>query len=71
MSDTEELATRVTLGILERTAAARELRELGINPSPADTEAWLRMTGRQRDSAAVSWAVYQGSGLFGNPGNPD
>jgi hypothetical protein len=65
--ETEELAAEVLASAAEWHAASGELRQLGINPSPADTEAWLAMTPRQRDKAAMSWTIYRARWLFDIP----
>jgi len=64
VTDSDELAAEVLTGALERVVAARELREMGITPDPASTEAWLAMSNRQREKAALNWAIYQASGFF-------
>lgn len=43
--------------ITKRAFAARELADLGINASPADVEAYLALTPRQRQQADERWLV--------------
>jgi hypothetical protein len=45
----------------ERVAAARELREALIEPSPADVEAWLASTPRQKRHLMELWAAFNAS----------
>jgi hypothetical protein len=43
--------------ISRRALAARQLNDMGIDPSPADIESWLAMTPRQRQEASDHWLV--------------
>ncbi len=50
--------TNLTDEITRRAFAARELSDMGINPSPADIEWYLAMTPRQRQEASDRWAIH-------------
>lgn len=72
MIDAEEVQASAMIAALERAVIERELRELHINPSPADVEAYLAMTPRQRRSANLLWAVLNTTGAADPvvPANP-
>ena len=53
--------TRILTAQLERVAAARELREYQIEPSPADVEAWLASSPRQKRRLMELWAAFNAS----------
>jgi hypothetical protein len=57
--DAAELHARVVTAQMQRAVAARELRDMGISPSPADTEAWITATPQQKRRLAMAWAVMQ------------
>jgi hypothetical protein len=45
----------------ERQAAVNELAEVGVTtPSPADVEAWIKATPRDRRRMTMAYALYQG-----------
>jgi transposase len=58
--------TDVADEITRRAFATRELRDMGIEPSPADLAAWLAMSPRQRDQARKEWAVTLALSAFTN-----
>jgi len=51
--------TDVTDEVIKRAYAARELRELGIDASPADIEHWLTFSPRQRERVNEQWLIMQ------------
>ena len=64
MSDSDEaqLGAQVFTEQMRRRVATRELAELGIvKVSPADIEAWLRYTPRQRRDVSMNWLVWNAS----------
>jgi len=65
--DADALAVEVLAAAMERVVAGNELRDVGVNPSPADIEHYLAMTERERRAAHMRWAVLKASGLFGTP----
>jgi hypothetical protein len=56
---TAELMAEVLTAQLARVVAARELEAFGISPSPADVEAWLSATPRQRMQLVKAYAIYE------------
>lgn len=56
--DALEPSSKLALAVVERCAAEDYLRASGINPSPADIEAWLGMSGRQRREVSHLYDVW-------------
>jgi hypothetical protein len=59
--DEEELRSRILSAKVQRIAAASELRAAQINPSPADVEAYVASTPRQKHRLMMAWAVLNAS----------
>lgn len=57
MADKAELAGEILLGVAERSAARNQLAELGISASPADVSWWLALSAKQRQKAALDYAI--------------
>lgn len=64
-TDSTELGLEIMTGAVERVNAAKELRSLGVEPSPADVEAWISTTARQRKQASLTYAIYEMAGYLG------
>lgn len=59
--DAAEWNARIFMMQMERTVAARELREYQIEPSLADVEQWLASSPRQKRRLMELWAAMNAS----------
>lgn len=61
---TADSFTRLMPAVLKRCEAEDELRERGLNPSLADVEWWLALTSRQKRDVALTYDVWQMTGVI-------
>ncbi len=60
-ADERLLGMEVLAGVMIRAGAAAELLSMGIDPSPADVEAWIGADNRTRRRLGLAWAIMSGS----------